>query len=122
MSVEVGTFLEKFKDAGIESAEIKITDSPYYYIVQKEDEKAELYRDREVEYPEEPVNTEEEGIMMPPDTFGVTQLNQSVGVFTLKKHHDKKKAELVKVLKDIDTIKEYIEFENVSEIIYEKKA
>jgi len=70
MSVEVGTFLEKFKDAGIESTEIKIVDSPYYYIVQKEDEKAEL----------------------------------------------------IKVLKEIDTIEEYIKFENVSEIIYGKKV
>ena len=122
MSVEVGTFMEKFKDAEIESAEIKISDSPYYYIIQKRDEKAQLYLDREAEYPEETVDADDKGIILPPDTLGITQLNQSVGIFTLKKHHDKYKAELIKEFKDLSNIEKYIEFENVSEIIYEKKA
>lgn len=111
MLVEIGTFLEKFNNLEVESAELKMKSSPYYYIVQKSKGKADLYLDREVEYQEDPVDFEKEGSMLIPN---------KVGVFTLRRHHAKKEAELVKHMENIEDIKKYVDFEDISEVIYER--
>ena len=113
MLVEIGDFLEKFSSLEVESAELKMKSSPYYYIVQKYKGKVDLYLDREVDYLEEPVDLEKEGSMLIPN---------KLGVFTLRRYHAKKEVELVKHMKNIEDIKKYVDFKDISEVIYESKV
>jgi len=116
MSVEAAVFIEKFKNKEINGAEIKLTDSLNYYIVQKHGEKTELYMDIDLEYPEEPPLKKEQEMSIQP--LGLTEFGMGKGVLTsIRKQHEKK-AELVKVLKEIEEIEKYIDFNRVSEIVY----
>ena len=62
-----------------------------------------------------------EDVMVQPEPIGgTTEFGTSRGLLTVTRYPHKKEAELVKYMKDIEDIKKYIDFEKVSEVIYEK--
>ena len=119
-SVRTEEFIEKFKGEKIKGAEIKLGDSLDYYIVQKHGKKTDLYIDKEVEHPEDPPVRTEDVMVQPEPIGGTTEFGTSRGLLTVTRYPHKKEAELVKHMKDIEDIKKYIDFEKVSEVIYEK--
>lgn len=120
MSVKLDEFIGKFGSEEIQGAEIKLAGSLDYYIVQKHGKKTDLYVDKETEYPEDPpVRESVEMLIMTETTGGTAKFGSDGGLCTITKYEHKKEAELVKHLKDIKKITKYINFEEVSEIIYE---
>lgn len=121
MGVDKREFIERFQLTEIKGAEIRLLDSQDYYIVQKHGDKTDLYVDREAEYPEDPApERKAEVINQSGPVGGATEFGGVRGFFSVRRYPQRKEAELVKHLRDIEDIGKYIEFKKVCEIIYEK--
>ncbi len=122
MAVKIDEFIGRFKEKEVQSAEIRLTDTLDYYIVQKHDGKVDLYTDREMEYKDDLPLRKSKEVIGQEEPMGITTEFGSIrGLFSITKHPHRKEAELVKHLKNIEDIGRYIDFESVSEVIYEKK-
>jgi hypothetical protein len=116
MNLSFKDFVKRFNEPIVEEAELTLKGSQEYFILQKHGKVIDLYKGEMAEYLEDPsYKREAENIVQ------LFQNNETGKVAFIHEHRNPQGVKLIKHMKDINTLLDYIDFDIVVEVTYEKK-